>query len=134
MKSMLSMSRNIYLDANVLLEAVLKRENKAKADKLIHETSGSSYISALTAHIVMYFGSKDLEIFILQQFLADFNMLPLEQSDFEWAYNNRRNNDFEDALQLAVAIRNGCEQFMTFDKTLYETYKSLPQLKIKFLK
>ncbi len=30
--------------------------------------------------------------------------------------------DFEDCLQLAVAVRNGCRQFITFDQKLYKKY------------
>ncbi|MCB9822282.1 hypothetical protein H6801_02885 [Candidatus Nomurabacteria bacterium] len=29
---------------------------------------------------------------------------------------NMRDDDFEDALQIAVAIRNSCETFLTLDK------------------
>jgi predicted nucleic acid-binding protein len=37
-------------------------------------------------------------------------------------------------LQLAVAIRNGCTQFVTFDKTLATAYSDLLTIKTRLLK
>jgi predicted nucleic acid-binding protein len=70
----------------------------------------------------------------LRSFLGDYTILPLDESDFEWAFTNMRNPDYEDALQLAVAIRNGCSKFATFDKDLVTTYKNLPQIKTQLLR
>ncbi|QQS19760.1 PIN domain-containing protein [Candidatus Saccharibacteria bacterium] len=123
----------MYLDANILLEILLSRPNEKSARKLLEEQSGEIFISALTAHIVTHFGRSIVELPILRSFLADYTLLSLEASDFEWAFANARDNDFEDALQLAVAIRNGCEVFVTFDKKLANLYKDLIQIKVRLL-
>ena len=123
----------MYLDANILLEVLLGRRNAKSARRLLEEQSDEIFISALTAHLVTHFGRLIVELPVLRAFLADYNLLSLEANDFEWAFTNARDSDFEDALQLAVAIRNGCEEFVTFDKHLAELYKDLIQIKVRLL-
>jgi len=118
-----------FLDANILLEVILSRKNEKLARSIIEENNSNLFISALTAHLVIHFGQSIVELPILRSFLGDYTILPLDESDFEWAFTNMRNRDYEDALQLAVAIRNGCNKFATFDKDLATTYKNLPQIK-----
>lgn len=125
--------RPVFLDANVLLEIILDRPRQKVARETVKRHAGSSAISALTGHLVVHFGLSRTDMPVLRAFLADYQVLALEPSDFEWAFTNARNPDFEDALQLAVAIRNGFGQFLTFDKKLFETYKSLPTIKIGLL-
>jgi predicted nucleic acid-binding protein len=123
----------MYLDANILLEILLDRPNGKSARRLIEEQSDEIFISTLTAHLVTHFGISIVDLPILRTFLADYTILSLEANDFEWAFTNARGSDFEDALQLAVAIRNGCEEFVTFDKHLAELYKDLIQIKVTLL-
>ncbi|HUD11775.1 MAG TPA: PIN domain-containing protein [Candidatus Saccharimonadia bacterium] len=123
----------MYLDANVLLEILLSRANEKSARKLLEEQNDQIFISALTAHLVTHFGKSIVELPILRGFLADYTLLSLEANDFEWAFTNIRGSDFEDAIQLAVAIRNGCEEFATFDKHLAELYSDLIQIKVRLL-
>jgi predicted nucleic acid-binding protein len=123
----------MYLDANILLEILLSRPNEKSARKLLEEQNGELFISALTAHLVTHFGKSIVDLTVLRAFLADYTILSLEANDFEWAFTNARDDDFEDALQLAVAIRNGSEEFITFDKHLAELYKNLIQIKVRLL-
>jgi predicted nucleic acid-binding protein len=123
----------MYLDANILLEIILGRPNEKSARKLLEEQSDEIFISTLTAHLVTHFGISIVDLPILRAFLADYTILNLEANDFEWAFTNARDSDFEDALQLAVAIRNGCEEFVTFDKHLAELYKDLIQIKVTLI-
>ena len=123
----------MYLDSNILLEILLSRPNDKSARKLIEELNGEIFISTLTAHLVTHFGKAIVELPILRAFLGDYKLLSLESSDFEWAFTNARDSNFEDALQLAVAIRNGCEEFVTFDKQLAQLYKGLIQIKVTLL-
>ena len=123
----------MYLDANILLEILLSRPKEKSARELLEEQGDDIFISALTAHLVTHFGKSIVELPILRAFLADYTLLSLEANDFEWAFTNARDNDFEDALQLAVAIRNGCEEFVTFDKHLVELYEDLIQIKVRLL-
>lgn len=124
----------IFLDANILLEILLERKNDKVARRFIKNNAGHLAISALTAHLVVHFGSKVVDLPILRQFLGDYYMLEMTYMDFDWAFNNARSSDFEDALQLAIAIRNGCNEFVTFESQLYKVYKDLPTIKVKPLK
>jgi predicted nucleic acid-binding protein len=127
-------AESLFLDANILLEIILSRPNEKLARELLEKQDEEVYISALTAHLVVHFGQPIVSLPILRGFLADYTVLELTNTDFEWAFSNTRNKDFEDALQLAVAIRNGCTQFVTFDKTLATTYSDLLTIKTRLLK
>ncbi len=124
---------SIFLDANVVLEIILSRSKAAVAKEFLSSSKGDLCISSLTGHLIMHFGKKIVSQPILRDFLGDFTMLALEQSDFDWAFQNSRNSDFEDALQLSVAIKNGCTEFITFDAELVKDYASLISIKVKLL-
>lgn len=123
-----------FLDANVLLEILLARKHDKAARAFIEKNAGHLAISTLTAHLVIHFGSKIVDLPILRQFLGDYYLLEMTYMDFDWAFNNARSSDFEDALQIGIAIRNGCNEFVTFEAQLYKNYKALPTIKIKLLK
>ena len=124
---------HVFLDANVLLEIILARSNESDARKFLNAQTEKPCISALTAHLVVHFGQKIVELPILRKFLEDYEVLPLDNADFEWAFMNMRGNDFEDALQVAIAIRNGSSTFVTFDKQLVGNYKALSIIKTQLL-
>ncbi len=124
---------SVFLDANIVLEIILERQNQQLAKELLYKYSDNLNISSLTAHLITYFGQKRVDLPVLRSFLADYIVLSLDSEDFEWAFNNIRNNDFEDALQLSIAIRNGCNSFITFDKQLVDTYANLKNISIQLL-
>jgi len=124
----------VFLDANIILEILLDRKNNLKARKLIAAHAGKLYISSLTVHIAVYFGQQEQELSVIKTLLSDYHIESLTSQDTEWAFNNVRNDDFEDALQLAVAIRANCQEFVTFDKTLFTTYKDLAAIKVVLIK
>lgn len=123
----------IFLDANIPLEIVLGRQNQQLAKELLAQYSEDLNISSLTAHLITYFGQKRVDLTVLRHFLGDYTILSLDPADFEWTFNNIRNDDFEDALQLAIAIRHGCNSFITFDKQLVDTYGSLKNISVNLL-
>jgi predicted nucleic acid-binding protein len=126
-------AEDIFLDANILLEIILSRDKEALARRFLERHSEKFNISALTAHLLMHFGINTVSLSILRKFLADYTILPLEDADFEWAFNNIRNQDFEDALQIGIAIRNGCGKFITFDRNLFNAYKDLSSIQVQLL-
>jgi predicted nucleic acid-binding protein len=121
----------MFLDANVLLEILLGRQHEAAARRLIEQCTDELQISALTAHLVVHFGQTIVALPVVRQFLADYTILGLESADFQWALTNIRGNDFEDALQLAIAIRNGCALFSTFDQALVSRYADLSSIRVQ---
>src|SRR5580658_2990612 len=85
----------VFLDANILLEIILGRDKETLARRLIENQNKDLLISSLTAHLVVHFGQSIVELPILRKFLSDYTILSLESSDFEWAFTNARNTDFE---------------------------------------
>lgn len=115
---------SLFLDANVILEALLPgRKNARIAQKFIENPD--SVISPLSAHLYVYFGQK--EGFDTQTLLANislYSICSLDYSAVNWATENCINNDFEDALQVACAVLSGCKSFVTFDRKLASAYQS----------
>ncbi|MDQ5969801.1 MAG: PINc protein [Patescibacteria group bacterium] len=125
----------VCLDANVMLEVILCRQNHIRAIEAISRIKSRPYISMLSVHLVVYFSRvAHLPFSVIHDSLTKVDILDLNTEDYEWAKINMRDDDFEDALQIAVAIRSGCEMLLTLDKKLHDTYKSLPQLKIQLVK
>jgi predicted nucleic acid-binding protein len=124
-----------FFDANVLLEVLLERSKADSAARALEAAANNAAISALTAHLVVYFGSKLVEPMVLQNFLAEFTILPLTQADFAWAFenNHNHNNDFEDALQVAVALHGTCEVFVTLDKKPFDAYRQAGALEVRLI-
>ncbi len=128
------MSAKIFIDTNILLEIVHERDRFDEAIAFVRKHAGNVAISSLTVHLVMYFGRKVASRESLQQLLSDYEVLPLTQSEIDWAFTNIRDNDFEDALQLATAIHGGCDIFVTLDASLSRRYKTLPSIDVQGLK
>ncbi len=126
-------NKKLFLDANILLEIILDRPLNKQCRMVIEQNVGNLYISALTAHLVVHFGASITDIKVIKQFLDDYYVESLEYADFEWAYNNGRDKDFEDALQIAVAVRMDADTFVSLDKKLIKTYKDLPILNFKLV-
>ena len=126
-------NKRVFLDTNILIEILKNRSCRQSAEQLIRKSSpGSLYVSTLTYHIVFYV-CKDLDPAVLHEFLSDYEITDLLADDTDWARENARTADFEDALQIAMAVRSGCSEFITLDKDLVANYSSLPTLKVKLL-
>ncbi len=118
----------VFLDANILLEYLLPNRLKVDQVRQLLKTVGQpTAISALTAHLVLHFGrvervSDDLLYAAIECSL----ILPLLAEDYQWAKTHEAGKDFEDALQLSVALRAGCTHFMTLDRQLANNYQPQP--------
>lgn len=108
----------IFVDANVLLEVIQKRRYSAVCESLLSNNEDKA-ISTLTLDLVMYFIERDkLSWEPVKAFLESFNWLPIVDADAQWAFINFKGDDFEDALQVSCAIREGCSSFATLDGSL----------------
>ena len=118
----------IFLDTNIILEITLAgRRHCTQVKHFLGGTKETTAVSMLTTHLVMHFGRKaQIEDAFLHAVLNENKLLALTSEDYEWAANNERGSDFEDALQLAIAIRSGCSSFITLDAALAKRYAKLP--------
>lgn len=112
-----NMASNKFLDANVLLEILFKRDSY-HATKHMLEKGRVFHFSSLSGHLVFHFSKKVATRADIKTFLNDFTMQALTPEDFEWAYEFGKDYGFEDALQVAIAVRSGCTEFITFDQKL----------------
>lgn len=115
----------ILADANILLEVLLpNRISSQKVSRLLKEQNQVA-ISALTVHLVYYFALKDgMTIQQVNRFLTGFEILDLLAADYQRALALIKNKDMEDALQLAVALRSGCEAIATLDTAFAKIYSN----------
>lgn len=118
----------IFLDANVVLEIVLKdRPHLEAALTYLEKSSEDTAVSLLTVHLIMHFGRKQgIPDAILENIIGENELLSLTPDDYVWASLNGQGKDFEDALQVAVALRHKCTSFATLDKALARAYAQYP--------
>lgn len=118
----------VFLDANVVLEIILKdRPRLEQAQQFLESLTDDTAISILTVHLLMHFGRKQgITDELLEKVIGENELLSITPEDYIWASLNERGKDFEDALQVATAIRNGCKSFITFDAALAEMYEGCP--------
>ncbi len=115
------MADKVVIDANIALEIFLVR---ARRQKVIAELAGLGsnevrlHISSLSVSHFMYF--VELENKSKQnahKYIQQFPVLDVNEEDVEWAFANDQ-GDYEAALQVACAIRHGCQKLLTLDQNL----------------
>jgi predicted nucleic acid-binding protein len=118
----------VFLDTNLILEIVLNnRPHVIEAQQFLETLNEKTALSTLSVHLIMHFGRKErIEDSWLQGVIAQNELIALTAEDYAWAIRNERGRDFEDALQLAMAVRSGCQTFVTFDAALAVVYSELP--------
>ncbi|MBI3624077.1 type II toxin-antitoxin system VapC family toxin [Candidatus Saccharibacteria bacterium] len=116
----------ILLDANVLLEMLIAgRPRKAKVLRWMEQNTAEYCISMLTVHLVLHFGLKDgLSISQIKTFLSYYPKIALLPEDYVEAIKILRDQDHEDAIQLSLAERIGCDHIVTLDQKFADTYKN----------
>ena len=118
----------VFLDTNIILEIILpNRPKQAKVIKYLQKLNEPTAISMLSVHLIKYFGRKaQIDDSLISAVILENELLPLTKNDYKWAELNENQKDYEDALQIAVAINNGCDKFVTIDKKLAKSYSNLP--------
>ncbi len=118
----------VFLDANILLEYLLPdRTEVSEVRRLLQTIDQPTVISALTAHLVLHFGRvKRVSDDLLHAAIDRSMIVGLLPEDYHWARSHEIGNDFEDALQISVALRSHCTHFMTLDRPLAKNYQKQP--------
>jgi predicted nucleic acid-binding protein len=124
----------IVLDTNIIMEILEKRRYLAEVLRTL-ATYGKQpiAISTLTLSNVFYLVEKHPDaVVIAEKILKTYKVIGVLPEDATWAYAHYQGKDFEDALQIAAALREGCTTFLTIDSPLAKKYASLP-LEIKLI-
>ena len=111
---------SIYIDCNILLDWLLKREPfsyyAARLIELTEEKKVESYVSALTLANTYYIISKTLNKKVADEFLKDclrlFIFTDITGNNVIDAIKNK-NKDFEDDLHYFSAINSKIEYLIT---------------------
>lgn len=114
----------VFLDANILLElALTDRRKKLQVIQFLDGGEGFM-MSILSVHLLIYFGLKDgLVLEDLFGIADSYKLLDINEDDYEWAKKHCVDGDFEDALQVASAVRNQAKDFVTLDANLAKNYE-----------
>lgn len=107
----------VFVDANVILELLLKRP---RADDILRFFDQDSYqlsISPLTVHLAYYFGFKaNVTPTLIKNALREFEILTMDAATVLSAQKRLDGHDFEDCLQAATAEQAHCELIITLDR------------------
>lgn len=120
----------IFVDANIALEVIEKRAHADACEQMLRNSQEKA-ISLLTLDLVMYFLGRDKIAWEpVKTFLESFAWLPVTDADAQWAFAHFKGDDFEDALQVACAIRENCHEFTTLDKSLAKKYADIMPIEL----
>lgn len=118
------MVSKIFLDANVLLDFMLKREGYEVAKRIIEKiVTGeiSGFISPSIVHIVAYWLTKaygsSMAKELLLSLLSSIRVIEIDHETTIHALHSKI-NDVEDALQYFTAIHYNLDAFISLDKQL----------------
>ncbi len=128
-KRLRSMGFRVFLDANVILDYVLKRDNYLQVRQLFELEQKSKlkfYMSSSIVHVIGYFLTK-----ILGSVTAKVTIGKLLQTvqvvdgshDTVVLALQSENPDIEDALQYEIALKNKISYFISSDKN-FKKYSS----------
>ena len=109
--------KQVFLDANILLEILLNRKLANKCESLIRDPSNKYAISSITVHIVWYMAERyKLQTQAIDDMLSVWIILPVTDHTVQIARNRYDGKDFEDCLQAACAEAGNYEEIITVDK------------------
>src|SRR5579863_2408560 len=112
----------IFVDANIIIEVIEKRAHVVTCERMLRNADEKA-ISILTLDLVMYFIERDkIPWEPVKTFLESFVWLPVTDADVQWGFTHFGGKDFEDALQVSCAKREGCSKFATLDRSLAKKY------------
>jgi predicted nucleic acid-binding protein len=117
----------IVLDTNVVLEILEKRGRlQAVAHTLNRYKDDVSAVSTLTLSNVFYLVEKHKNaVTVAEELLKTYRIIGVAPEDAAWAFARYNGKDFEDALQVAAAMREKCSAFLTIDAHLARKYGKL---------
>lgn len=114
----------IILDTNIVLEILEKRDRyHATIRALNRYKREKNAVTTLTLSNVFYMTERHKSAFMTaEKLLKTYKIVGVTPQDAEWAFGHYKGKDFEDALQVAAALREKCTVFLTIDSSLAKKY------------
>ena len=125
----------IFLDTNVLIDYICKREGYPLAVKILDEHKNSdfsriyvSYLTVANAAFIFKKGrQKDEVLNCMNDVMRMCNILPMNDMQIYDALKCK-SPDFEDSLQIMCAEEKGCDVILTNNVTHFRDYTDIPVL------
>ncbi|MFZ1248742.1 MAG: PIN domain-containing protein [Candidatus Saccharimonadales bacterium] len=115
----------VYIDANIALELLLDGRAYEQAVTNYLSAKEKVYMSMLSVHLVWHFGRKvGIADDVLRDFTDAVGIVSIAPEDYVWARKHEARRDFEDALQVAAALRVGASEFVTLNQSLIAAYET----------
>jgi len=115
----------IVLDTNIIMEILEQRSLHQSVGQAIaaHGSKARISLSTVTVSTVFYLAERHkISIKRTEALVVRYDYIDVLSRDVLWALDHYQQKDFEDALQIAAALREGCKTFMTLDKKLANKY------------
>jgi len=124
----------VFVDTNLFIDILLNREpfaeNSALIYKLCENNMLEGYVAPITLNNIYYICRKAKHIENIKGYLLDistvFTVAVLDSESVKKA-NRYKINDYEDALQYAMASQNTCEYLITRNT---KDFKNMDTLKV----
>jgi predicted nucleic acid-binding protein len=121
----------ICLDTNIVLELLLERQRADLCREYVATSIDDLALTPITVSTVMYYAEgKHLDLPSTERVLRSFTWLTTVEADVTWAFEHYAGHDFEDALQVACALREVCSEFVTLDKGLAQKYAAVLSVRL----
>ncbi len=125
------MTYRVFLDANVVLDFLLKRAEYDSAKRLMQlivEQKIQGFVTPAIIHILAYwlskaYGNKKARL-LIQSFISHVEVIDCTHDIVEIALQSKI-TDIEDALQYYTAIEHKLNYFISRDKELKESATNL---------
>jgi len=117
----------IAVDANILLELLENRKRANQVYSAIAAIRGQGDVLAIStlslSHTFYLAEAHKLPMGRVERLTEEYKLYDVVASDARWALAYYKGKDFEDALQVAAAVREKCSLFITLDSSLAKKYR-----------
>jgi predicted nucleic acid-binding protein len=110
------------LDINIIIDIIIQRSRAEKIQKLLKDYD--LFINPSIIDTVYYMINKDSKIpnHVFRKAMGSYHICNVSGNTVELAFDIAAENDLEDALQVACALDNNVENFVTADRQIKKLY------------
>lgn len=115
-------AQQAFLDINIIIDIIIQRSRAEKIQKLLKDYD--LFINPSIIDTVYYIINKDSKIpnHVFRKAMGSYHICNVSGNTVELAFDIAAENDLEDALQVACALDNNVENFVTADRQIKKLY------------